>query len=40
MKVGCIIREQTQTKAHFIMATVVDWVDMLKADSFVTYNRY
>jgi hypothetical protein len=38
MKEGYIVRDQT--KAHFITATVVDWVDMLKAGSFITYNRY
>jgi hypothetical protein len=38
MKEGYIVRDQT--KVHLITATVVDWVDVLKAASFVAYNRY
>jgi hypothetical protein len=38
MKEGYIVGDQT--KAHLITATVVDWVDVLKAASFVKYNHY
>lgn len=38
MKEGYVIRDQT--KVHFITATVVDWVDVLKFWSFTKYNQY
>ena len=38
MKEGYIIRDQS--KAHFITATVVDWMDVLKTTPILKYDKY